>query len=253
MGRLDGKVAIVTGGSRGMGRSYCERFAEEGAKVALIYRSNDEAAENVVTTIADKGGSSKSYRCDVTSPKEIDDTFAKIAKDFGGIDILVNNAGIYLLTPIGETTEEVWDRQINSSLKGNFFCIQSAVPYMKKRGGGKIINIGSIAGEHGQAGSSGYCAAKGATKLLTKALCLELREHNIQVNTLSPGCIETDMNKAYREENEGFLKSLQDRFGKGDPWLKPDEMAGTAVYLASSDSDSVTGANIMVDRGFAAG
>ena len=253
MGRLEGKVAIVTGGSRGMGRCYCERFAEEGAKVALIYHSNDEAAEDVTKTIAANGGTSKAYRCDVTAPQQIDDTFGNIAKDFGGIDILVNNAGIYLLTPLGETSEEVWDRQINTSLKGNFFCTQSAVPYMKKRGGGKIINIGSIAGEHGQSGSSGYCAAKGATKLLTKALCLELREHNIQVNTLSPGCIETDMNKAYREENEGFMTSLQERFGKGDPWLKPDEMAGTAVFLASSDSDSVTGANIMVDRGYAAG
>lgn len=235
-----------------MGRSYCERFAEEGAKVALIYHSNAEAADDVVETIAGKGGVSKAYRCDITRPQQIEETFAKIAEDFGGIDILVNNAGIYLFTPLGETTEEIWDRQINSSLKGNFFCTQSVVPYMKKRGGGKIINIGSIAGEHGQPGSSGYCAAKGATNLLTKAHCVELREHNIQVNTLSPGCIETDMNKGYREDNEDFMSSLQERFGKGDPWLKPDEMAGTAVFLASADSDSVTGANIMVDRGFAA-
>jgi NAD(P)-dependent dehydrogenase (short-subunit alcohol dehydrogenase family) len=235
-----------------MGRCYCERFAEEGAKVALIYHSNVAAADDVVETIAGKCGVSKAYRCDITRPQQIEDTFAKVATDFGGIDILVNNAGIYLFTPLGETTEEIWDRQINSSLKGNFFCTQSAVPYMKKRGGGKIINIGSIAGENGQPGSSGYCAAKGATSLLTKAHCVELREHNIQVNTLSPGCIETDMNKGYREDNEDFMRSLQERFGKGDPWLKPDEMAGTAVFLASADSDSVTGANIMVDRGFAA-
>jgi NAD(P)-dependent dehydrogenase (short-subunit alcohol dehydrogenase family) len=235
-----------------MGRCYCERFAEEGAKVALIYHSNVAAADDVVATIAGKGGVSKAYRCDITNPQQIEETFAKIAEDFGGIDILVNNAGIYLFTPLGETTEEIWDRQINSSLKGNFFCTQSVVPYMKKRGGGKIINIGSIAGENGQPGSSGYCAAKGATNLLTKAHCVELREHNIQVNTLSPGCIETDMNKGYREDNEDFMSSLQERFGKGDPWLKPDEMAGTAVFLASADSDSVTGTNIMVDRGFAA-
>lgn len=252
MGRLDNKIAIVTGGSRGMGRCYCERFAEEGAKVALIYRSQTDAANEVTTRIAADGGTAKAFQCDVTSLRQIESTFEKIAEDLGGIDILVNNAGIYLLTPIGETTEEIWDRQINTGLKGIFFCTQSAVPHMKKRGGGKIINIGSIAGDHGMPGSSAYCAVKGATKMLTKTMCLELREHNIQVNTLSPGCIETDMNKGYREENEDFMKSLQERFGKGDPWLGPEEMAGTAVFLASADSDAVTGANIMVDRGYAA-
>lgn len=252
MGKLDDKVAIVTGGSRGMGRGYCERFAAEGAKVALIYHSNSAAADDVVKTISGKGGTSKAYQCDVTKPQQIEDTFGKVAKDFGGIDILINNAGIYVFTPLGDTSEEVWDQQINTSLKSIFFCTQSAVPHMKKRGGGKVINIGSIFGEDGFPGSSGYCAAKGATKLLTKTMCLELREHNIQVNNLSPGCIETDLNKEYREENEDFMRSLQERFGQGNPWLKPDEMAGTAVFLASADSDSVTGANIMVDRGYSA-
>lgn len=252
MGKLDGKVVIVTGGSRGMGRCYCERFAKEGAKVALIYRSNTEAADEVTKTIAANGGISKAYQCDVTKPKTIEDTFETIAKDFGGIDILINNAGIYLFTPIGETSEELWDRQINANLKGVFFCTQSAVPYMKQRGGGKVINIGSIAGESASAGSSAYCASKGATKLLTKAMCLELREHNIQVNNLSPGCIETDMNKGYREDSDDFSKSLRERFGKGEPWMQPEEMTGAAVFLASPDSDSVTGANLIVDRGFTA-
>jgi NAD(P)-dependent dehydrogenase (short-subunit alcohol dehydrogenase family) len=235
-----------------MGRCYCERFAEEGAKVAVIYHSQIKAAEDVVQSIAAKGGTAKAYQCDVTDPGQIEVTFATIAEGFGGIDVLVNNAGIYLLTPIGDTSEEVWDRQINTGLKGIFFCTQSAVPYMKKRGGGKIINIGSIAGDHGMPGSSAYCAVKGATKMLTKTMCLELREYNIQVNNLSPGCIETDMNKDYREENGDFMKSLQERFGTGNPWLSPEEMAGTALFLASSDSDAVTGANIMVDRGYAA-
>jgi len=235
-----------------MGRCYCERFAEEGAKVALIYYSQTEAANNVTREIAAKGGTSKAFQCDVTNPRQIETTFERVAEDFGGIDILINNAGIYLLTPIGDTSEDAWDSQINTGLKGIFFCTQAAVPHMRERGGGKIINIGSIAGDHGMPGSSAYCAVKGATKMLTKTMCLELREYNIQVNTLSPGCIETDMNKGYREENEDFMKSLQERFGKGNPWLSPEEMAGTAVFLASSDSHAVTGANIMVDRGYAA-
>ena len=235
-----------------MGRGYCERFAEEGARVALIYHSNGAAADDVVQTIADKGGTAKAYQCDVTSSKQIEDAFDNVAKDFGGIDILVNNAGIYLFTPLGDTSEQVWDQQIDTNLKGVFFCTQAAMPHMIKRGGGKVINIGSIFGEDGFPGSSGYCATKGAIKLLTKTMCLELREHNIQVNSLSPGCIETDLNKEYREESEEFMTSLQERFGQGNPWLKPEEMAGTAVFLASSDSDPVTGANIMVDRGYAA-
>ncbi len=252
MGRLDDKVAIVTGGSRGMGRSYCERFANEGARVALIYHSNSAAADDVLRTIADADGTAKAYQCDVMELEQIEATFDAVAGDFGGIDILINNAGIYLYTPLGDTSEAIWDRQMNTNLKAVFFCTQAAIPYMKQRGGGKVINIGSIFGEGGFAGSSGYSAAKGAIKLLTKSMCIELREHNIQVNSLSPGCIETDLNKAYREEDEDYMTALQARFGRGDPWLGPDAMAGTAVFLASSDSDPVTGANIMVDKGFSA-
>lgn len=252
MGRLDKKVAIVTGGSRGMGRAYCERFAAEGAQVALLYHSNSAAAEDVLRTIDDSGGTAKAYQCDVTDTKQIEVTFDEVAGHFSGIDILINNAGIYLFTPLGDTSEEVWDQQMNTNVKAVFFCTQAAIPFMKQRGGGKIINIGSIFGEGGFAGSSGYSAAKGAIKLLTKTMCLELREHNIQVNSLSPGCIETDLNKTYREEDEEYMTTLQARFGRGNPWLGPEDMTGTAVFLASADSDPVTGANIMVDKGFSA-
>ena len=252
MGRLNGKVAIITGGSRGIGRSYCERFGAEGAQVALLYHTNTAAADDVLRTITDNGGVARAYQCDVTVTSQIEDTFRRIAQDFDGIDILINNAGIYLFTPLGDTSEEVWDQQMDINLKAVFFCTQAVIPYMQQRGGGKIINIGSIFGEGGFSGSSGYCAAKGAIKLLTKTMCLELREHNIQVNSLSPGCIETDLNKTYREESEEYMTSLQARFGPGDPWLGPNEVASTAVFLASSESDPVTGANIMVDKGFSA-
>jgi NAD(P)-dependent dehydrogenase (short-subunit alcohol dehydrogenase family) len=252
MGRLQDKVAIITGGSRGMGRAYCLRFGEEEAIVAVVYHERADAAAEVVDAITANGGRAKAFQCDVTKPAESKAMVAAVADEFGGVDILINNAGLYLFTPLDETTEAEWDSQLNTTLKGPFFCAQAVLPYMKARGGGKIINIGSIFGEDGYPGSSGYCASKGAIKQLTRTLCLELRPFNIQVNTLSPGCVETDLNKEYREESDDFMSTLQGRFGEGEPWQKPEEMAGTAVFLASSDADSVTGANVMVDRGYSA-
>ena len=252
MKRLQDKIAIITGGSRGMGRSYSLRFAEEGALVAVVYRQCVDAAREVVDVITANGGRAKAFQCDVTKPAEIKIMVEEVVAAFGAVDILINNAGLYLFTPLEGTTEAEWDQQIDTALKGPFFCAQAAVPHMKARGGGKIINIGSIFGEDGFPGSSGYCASKGAIKQLTRSLCLELRPFNIQVNTLSPGCVETELNKEYREESEDFMRALQERFGEGNPWLQPEEMAGTAVFLASSDADPVTGANVLVDRGYSA-
>jgi NAD(P)-dependent dehydrogenase (short-subunit alcohol dehydrogenase family) len=251
--KLEGKVAIVTGGSRGMGRAYCERFAVEGATVAVIYHSNEDAARDVVGTIKDAGGQAAAFRCDVVNVGAIKHMVSDVAERFGGVDILINNAGIYLFTPVDETTEEVWDQQINTNLKSAFFCTQAVVPEMRKRGGGKIINISSIFGQSGFVGSAGYGATKAGVALLTKTLCLELRESNIQVNQISPGCIKTDLNASYRAESEAYNTALQNHFGPGDPWLDPEELAGAAVFLASADSNSITGANINIDRGYAAG
>ncbi len=252
-GKLESKVALVTGGSRGMGRSYSERFGAEGAAVAVIYRSDSDAAHQVVDAIQKTGGQAVAIQCDVSNVDAIHRMVSEVCKHFGGVDILVNNAGIYLFTPVETTTEEIWDQQINTNLKSAFFCAQAVVPAMKKRGGGKIINISSIFGQSGFAGSAAYCATKAGMSLLTKTLCLELREANIQVNQISPGCIKTDMNEAYRAENDDYNAALQNHFGVGDPWLDPDELTGAAVFLASSDLNSVTGANINVDRGYAAG
>ena len=149
-----------------------------------------------------------------------------VAAAFGGADILVNNAGIHLLTDLGQTTEDQWDRQMDTNVKGAYFAAQALLPQMMDRGGGKIINIGSIVGETAIMRSAVYCASKGALKLMTKSLALDLRPHNIQVNTLSPGCVATDMNARYRVEIEGYAESLQGRFGPGDPWMTPDDMAG---------------------------
>jgi len=252
MGRLAGKVAVVTGGSRGIGAVIARRYGAEGASVAVVYRSDAAAAGAVVEGIVKAGGKAMAFPCDISRLDDIASTTANVVGKLGGIDILVNNAGIYLLTVLGETTEDAWDRQMNTNVKGAYFMTQAVLPAMRARGGGKIINIGSIAGETGMPGSAVYCATKGAIKLITKALALDLRVHNIQVNSLSPGCVESDMNAGYRVEIEGFMDALQGRFGAGNPWLAPEDMAGTAVFLASSDSNAVTGANIMVDRGYSA-
>ena len=252
MGRLEGKVAVVTGGSRGIGAAIARRFGAEGARVAVAYRSAAEAAEQVVAGIEADGGEASAIRCDVSRTKECAAMAEAAAAKFGGVDILVNNAGIYLLTVLGKTSEGDWDRQMDTNVKGAYFATQAVLPQMIDRGGGKIINIGSIYGETGMAGSAAYCATKGAIKLLTKSLALELRPHNIQINSLSPGCVETDMNAGYRAEPGGLMEVLQHRFGEGDPWLAPDDMAGTAVFLASSDSNAVTGTNVMVDNGYSA-
>ncbi len=252
MGRLVGKAAVVTGGSRGIGAAIARRYGGEGASVAVVYRSDAAAAGAVVESIGKAGGRAMAFPCDIGSLDDIAAMTAAVVAEFGGIDILVNNAGIYVLTVLGETTEDVWDSQMNTNVKGAYFMAQAVLPEMQARGGGKIINIGSIAGETGMPSSAVYCATKGATKLMTKALALDLRAHNIQVNSLSPGCVESDMNAGYRVEIEGYTEALQGRFGAGNPWMVPDDMAGTAVFLASSDSNMVTGANIMVDRGYSA-
>ena len=252
MGRLNDKVAVVTGGSRGIGAAIARRYGAEGARVAVVYKAAADAAETVVADIENAGGEATAIRCDVALTKECNAMADAVAAAFGGTDILVNNAGIYLLTTLGETTEEEWDSQMNTNVKGAYFASQALLPQMMARGAGKIINIGSIVGETGLHASAIYCATKGAVKLMTKSLALDLRPHNIQVNTISPGCVESDMNTEYRAEFGRYNDVLLGRFGGDDPWLVPDDIAGTAVFLASSDSDMVTGANVMVDKGYSA-
>ena len=252
MSRLKNKVAVVTGGSRGIGAAIARRYGAEGARVAVVYRAAAEAADEVVADIEAAGSEAAAIRCDVAQTKECSAMAGAVAAAFGGADILVNNAGIYLLTTLGETSEEEWDSQMNTNVKGAYFTAQALLPQMLARGGGKIINIGSILGETGLPASAIYSATKGAIKLMTRSLALDLRPHNIQVNSLSPGIVESDMNTEYRAEFGRHDAALLGRFGGDDPWMMPDDLTGAAVFLASSDSDMVTGANILVDKGYSA-
>jgi NAD(P)-dependent dehydrogenase (short-subunit alcohol dehydrogenase family) len=249
--RLKEKVVIVTGGSQGIGEAIVRRYAREGARVAILNRTV-EKAHRVVDGITSEGGSAIAVRCDVCKQADREEAIAAVLNAFGTIDVLVNNAGAYLMSPLGDTNEETFDEMIATNLKAVFFLCQLVLPEFERTGRGKIINIGSIFGDRGFPGSAIYCATKGAVNLLTKSLALELRERNVQVNAIAPGWIETPLNEVYRAENPDFTRRASEHFGGPGVWMKAEELTGAAVFLASDDANSVTGATLFVDRGWSA-
>ena len=249
--RLKDRVAIVTGGSQGIGEAVARRYAAEGAKVAILNRNADKAAA-VVAAIRRAGGEATAIAADISRVSDIERAVAEVLKVYGSIDILMNNAGAYLLSPLGETSEAAFDTMMATNVKGVFFLCQSVLPEFVRLGRGKIINIGSIFGHDGFPGSAVYCSTKGAIVLMTKTLALELRERNIQVNAIAPGFVVTPLNEGYRASNEDFMRRADERFGGPGAWMQPDELTGAAVFLASEDADSVTGAVLFVDRGWSA-
>jgi NAD(P)-dependent dehydrogenase (short-subunit alcohol dehydrogenase family) len=249
--RLKGQVAVVTGGSQGIGEALAKRYAAEGAKVAILNR-NEAKARCVVQAIQTAGGEASAFKTDVSRVCDIERAIAGVVDKFGTINILVNNAAAYLMSPLGQTGEKAVDIMLDANIKGVFFLCQSVLPIFAHNGSGKIINIGSIFGNDGFPGSGIYCATKGAIALLTKSLALELRDRNIQVNAIAPGWIETPLNEEFRATDPEFMRRACERFGGPNAWMKPDELTGAAVFLASRDADSVTGVILFVDRGWSA-
>jgi NAD(P)-dependent dehydrogenase (short-subunit alcohol dehydrogenase family) len=249
--RLKDRIAIVTGGSQGIGEAIARRLAAEGAKVAILNRNVQKAA-GVVAAIKKAGGEATALACDIGKVAEIDRVVAEVLGIYGTIDILVNNAGAYYLSALGSTVESEFDAMMNTNIKGVFFLCQAVLPEFERRKKGKIINIGSIFGNDGFPGSAAYCSTKGAIHLMTKTLGLELRERNIQVNAIAPGFIETPLNEGYRTHNKEWLRRADERFGGPGVWMKPNELGGAVVFLASEDADSVTGSIMFVDRGWSA-
>ena len=249
--KLEGKVAIITGSSRGIGACIARRYGAEGARVAVVAHSNLDKAEAVVKEINDAGGEAKAFQADVAQVSECDRLAGEVIAAFGTVDILVNNAGIFTAVPIEDTTEEIWDTQIDLNLKGSFFMARAVVPTMKAEGSGKIINITSIAGVGGFPNSGAYCSSKGGQVNMVNALCLELAKDGINVNSLAPGNIKTDMTAPYRAE-AGYDERQASLTPTGGGHMDPNELTGAAVFLASSDSDQVHGANLLVDGGWAA-
>ena len=249
--KLKDRVAIVTGGSQGIGAAFAHRFAAEGARVAIVGRDPEKAAV-VVDSIRRAGGEALAVQADVGRVRDLDPAVARVVDAYGTVHILINNAGSYFLSPLGGTTEDTFNAMVDTNLKGVFFFCQSVLPVFERQGHGKIINVGSIFGHDGFPGSAVYCGTKGAIVLLTKSLALELRERNIQVNAIAPGWTETPLNADFRKTELEWMRRADERFGGPGVWMKPEEVAGSAVFLASPDADSVTGTVLFVDRGWSA-
>ncbi|MBO6782025.1 MAG: SDR family oxidoreductase [Alphaproteobacteria bacterium] len=249
--RLEGKIAIVTGGSVGIGAAIAKRYAAEGATVAIAYKSNDDGANAVVKEIEDAGGKAKAYKTDVSKVSEIEKLCADVISDLGQVDILVNNAGVFRTVPVMETTEEIWDEQLDLNLKGYFFMVKTLVPHWREIGGGKVVNISSIAGTGAFPNCPGYCASKGGVVNMTRALAAELGKEKINVNSIAPGNVATPLNAHVRGPgNEEYVELMKTFTPTGIDFMDPEDMTGTAVFLATEDSRMIHGETIIVDAGW---
>ncbi|MDH5748521.1 MAG: SDR family oxidoreductase [Rhodospirillales bacterium] len=248
--RLKDKVAIVTGGSSGIGREICMRYAAEGAKVAVVNRTRDKGAA-VADEITNSGGTAKAFACDVSSRDEVQAMVRAVVDAFGTVDILVAAAGILINKPLAELSEEDWRATLDNNLAGCFFAAQAVAPVLQAKKAGKIILFGSIAGSQGYATGAAYCASKGGVLNLMRALAAELAADGINVNALSPGATATPMNAEHRADSD-ILALFARNTPTGRDFLPPADMAGTAVFLASDDARAVHGQNVVVDDGFSA-
>jgi 3-oxoacyl-[acyl-carrier protein] reductase len=242
---LEGKVAVVTGGSRGIGRAISLRLAGLGAAVAINFVSKPDAAQETVDAIVAKGGTCGVFKFDVADSQAVNDSMAEILDQYGRIDILVNNAGITRDGLLMKMKEESWDQVLDTNLKGAFNCIKAVNRPMMKQRWGRIVNISSVIGFLGNAGQANYAAAKAGLSGLTRSVARELSSRGITVNGVAPGYIDTDMTRELSEEvtdkiiNEIPMRSMG----------TVDDVAGAVAYLVSEDARYVTGQFIHVNGG----
>jgi 2-deoxy-D-gluconate 3-dehydrogenase len=245
--RLKGKVAVVTGGAKGIGEAYSTGLAKEGASV-VIADIDQKAGDRIVQGIKRSGGKAIFVHTDVSLQKDAEKMVAEAVKTYKRIDILVNNAGILFIAPVEETTEEMWDKLLAVNVKGLFFCSQAAAKEMRKQKSGKIINISSIAAIGGQASLCAYSSTKGAVLTMTKVFALELVDSNIQVNAILPGTTDTGMAAEASKDPEWKRQVTESipmkRLGR------TTDLLGAVLYFASSDSDYCTGQTLIVDGGY---
>jgi len=243
MTKLAGKVALVTGGSRGIGRAIVVALAEAGEAVTFTYRSSEGAALDLVAELDARGLTARALRSDAASPAEAAEAVHQVVREFGRLDTLVNNAGITRDGLIIRMSEADWDAVMHNNLKSVFSCSRAASRQMLLQRRGKIINITSIVGVHGNAGQANYAASKAAIVGFTRALAKELGSRNIQVNAVAPSFVETDMTAKLTDEQRDAVLAHGTRRGIA----QPDQVAGFVVFLASDDSDLVTGQTFIVE------
>jgi 3-oxoacyl-[acyl-carrier protein] reductase len=243
---FEGKVAVVTGGSRGIGAAIAKRLASQGAHVALTYQQSAGAAETLVAGIQAQGGSAEAIRVDAADPAAIEAAIARVAQSRGRIDILVNNAGIAVFGAVDDFTLEDFDKTVNVNVRAVFAGVKAVLPHMKE--GGRIVNISSTnALRMPMVGGSVYAMSKSALSGLTQGLARELGPRGITINNVLPGPVDTDMNPEKTEFGAGLHDYLAiRRHGR------PEEIAAMVAYLAGPEAAYVTGADLLIDGGFAA-
>jgi 3-oxoacyl-[acyl-carrier protein] reductase len=241
--KLEGKIALITGGSRGIGAAIAKRLAADGASIAITYAKDGKAASAVVQAIENAGGKAVAIQAEATDPEAVKSAVEQTAKTFGRIDVLVNNAGTAIPKPFEETTLEDMDRMIDINLRGTFVATQAALRHMPS--GGRIISIGSCVGERDMTpGLAAYAATKGAVKMFTQGLAREVGSRGITVNNVQPGPIDTDLNPAAGDwAAPQIANTALGRYGT------VDEVAALVAFIAGPDASYITGANLTVDGG----
>jgi glucose 1-dehydrogenase len=246
--RLENKVAVITGSSSGIGSAIALAFAEEGAAVAVDYRSHPGEAKEIVDQVESSGGKAISVHADVSSPEDVKNLIQKAVEEFGRLDVMVNNAGTEEKIPFLETPLDVWNRIISVNLTGAWLGCQEAARQIVNQGGsGRIINVSSVHEDLPMPTNSPYCAAKGGLRMLMRTIAVELAPHNITVNNVAPGAVDTPMDAPLKEDANQMQKLLSEiplrRMGR------PAEVASLVVYLASDDAAYVTGSTFVIDGG----
>ncbi len=239
------KVALVTGGSRGIGRAIAQELGKRGAQVVLSYAGNEAAATETVKAIVDAGGKAKAIRFDVSDSEACSAAIDEVVKDFGRLDVLVNNAGVAIDGLLMRFKDADWDKTLDTNLKGAFMLMRAVSRPMMKQKGGAIVNVSSVVGEMGNAGQAAYAASKAGLLGLTKSVARELASRNIRVNAVTPGFITTDMTSALSAE-------LKEKMSAAIPLSRignAEEVAAAVAFLASDAASYITGEVLKVNGG----